>query len=85
MPRHFRLQLSIFGNIGWIRDDQIDRAVQLGEQVGRGHIGLDHLDAGTRGVSPGVEQGIHVDLDRGDTGRRFVPRQSNGQRRRTGT
>ncbi|SHT57761.1 Uncharacterised protein [Mycobacteroides abscessus subsp. abscessus] len=85
MPRHFGLQLSILGNIRRIRDDQIDRAVQLGEQVRRSHIGLDHLDAGTLGVSPGVDQGIHVDLDRGDTGRRLVLRQSNGQRRRTGT
>ena len=45
---HFGFQLRTVGNVGRVGDDQVDRAVVVGQQAGCGDVGFDQFD----GASP---------------------------------
>ena len=46
------------GNVGRVGDDEVDPAVEIGQQPVRGDVGGDEFDLRARGVAPGVGQGV---------------------------
>ena len=55
---HFRFQHGTVGNIRRVGDEEVDAAIELGQQTGLGDVGPQQFDAGTREVARRVLQRV---------------------------
>ena len=69
----FGFQLRTVGNIGRIGDDEVDAAVEFGQQARLGDVGADQFDGGACDVAPGVVERVLGVVDGDDAGVGPVP------------